>query len=170
MSNTHYFKGPVMFAKLFEGNRDKGKYAPEGGQYTIDIGLKAKDAKLVKSWNKRYKAKTYKAPYDEGVVDGLQYFQFKRKHVHKIDDLGGPPKVVDAEGNAWNKGLIGNGSVCTVKLNVYSGTYEDEAGKSWPFTAASLEGVRVDEWVPYGKDEDDDGDDEEAVPNDGIPF
>lgn len=173
---THYFRGPVMFAKVFEGNRDKGMYAPEGGQYTIDIGLKGSDVKLVKSWNKRYAPKKYKPPYDEGVDDKLEYFQFKRRHEQfnkngeLITEWSGPPKVFDDERNDWgNRGLIGNGSVCTIKLNVYNGTFTDNAGKQLPYTSVRLDGVRVDEWVEYEGNKSDDTEDDNDI-DDEIPF
>lgn len=180
-NNIVYLQGPVMFAKVFKGNRDQGMFAPPGGQYTIDIGLKGNDVKMVKGWNNRYKAKDYKPEYSEGVVKGYQYFQFKRKHEqynkdHEIiGEWSGPPKIVDEDGNDWdNRGLIGNGSVCTVKLNVNPGTYTDAKGKAWPVTFVRLEGIRVDEWVEFeGKksdDTDDDDEEEDDLPNDGIPF
>jgi hypothetical protein len=138
-SKTVYFQGPVMWAKVFGFNRDKGEYAPEGGQYTISIGLDKKAEKTVKSWNRLYTGKV--------EDDGLTYFQFKRKHTHltkdgdPIEPWSGPPVVVDAEGHGWDENtLIGNGSVCSVKLNITT------MGNK---TFVRLEGVRVDELVAY---------------------
>ena len=134
-----YMSGPVRWAKVFDHNRDKGEYAPEGGQYTIDIGLDADDAKEVKKWNRLYTGKK-----DEKA--GLTYFQFKRKHTafkndgELIEAWSGPPTVYDDEGNPWTVGLIGNDSVCTVKLAVNS------VGSK---TFVRLEGVRVDTLVPF---------------------
>jgi len=129
-----YMAGPVRWAKVFDHNRDTGEYAPEGGQYTIDIGLDAEDTKEVKGWNRLYTGK-------KDAETGLTYFQFKRKHTafkndgELIEAWSGPPALL-MEG----EGLIGNGSVCTVKLAV---------NKVGPKTFVRLEGVRVDTLVPY---------------------
>ena len=171
-----YLQGPVKWAKVFEDNRDKGKYAPADGQYEIGIGLDAKDTKEVKTWNRMYQGKDY-AKLDKNYLPGdskLTYFTFKRKHKHfktdgvtVIDEWSGPPTVLDSDGDDWNAmngggGLIGNGSACTVKLNV--NTFE---GK----TFVRLEGVRVDEHVEY---ENADGEAKEPATEenrtDGIPF
>ena len=105
----------------------------------------------------------------------LTYVTFKRKHKHFkadgetiISEWSDFPLIIDAEGNEWGTpdaiggGLIGNGSVCTVKLDV---TTVD--GR----TFVRLDGVRVDEHVEY-----DGGDGEEREPpvevnlTDGVPF
>lgn len=159
---TVYFQGPVKWAKVFEFNMDDGEYAPEGGQYTIDIGLGKKEIKEVLTWNKNYE------PKDDEDFKGVQFIKFKRKNRHLskkgklIKDWSGPPKVVDADGNPWDEDkLIGNGSICTVKLNVTEGKM---------FSFVRLEGVRVDEHVAYEPDEDDDDTDEDNENSDDIPF
>lgn len=151
-----YFKGPVKWAKVFEFNRDKGEYAPAHGMYTINIGLDNKDTKMVKGWNRLY----------TGNEDNdLTYFQFKRKHEHYnkedevIDNWSGPPVVCDAENFAWGGKLIGNGSVCTVKLAV------NKVGNK---TFVRLEGVRVEEHVEYEGEER--APVEEVNHTDGLPF
>jgi len=170
-----YLQGPVKFAKVFEFNRDKGKYAPKDGHYSIDIGLNPKDFKEVKTWNRMYKGKVW-AKMDKFYLPGdskLTYVTFKRKHKHfkadgeeVINEWSGPPTVVGLGGDDWadddgKVDLIGNGSVCTVKLDV---TTVD--GR----TFVRLEGVRVDEHVEY------EGDGEEREPateenrTDGLPF
>ena len=171
-----YLKGPVKFAKVFDFNRDKGKYAPKDGQYSIDIGLDPKNFKIVKKWNRMYQGKVWEKTdkfYLPGDSD-LTYVTFKRKHKHfkadgetVIHEWSGTPLVMDAEGNEWGTpdaeagGLIGNGSVCTIKLDV---TTVD--GR----TFVRLDGVRVEEHVEY---EGDDGDREPATEEnltDGLPF
>ena len=144
-----YLQGPVKWAKVFEGNRDKGKYAPADGSYEISIGLDAKDTKEVKTWNRMYVGKDY-GKLDKNYLPGdskLTYFTFRRKHKHfkadgetVIDEWSGAPVVCNAENHVWGKDLIGNGSVCTVKLDVT--TVE---GK----TFVRFEGLRVEEHVEY---------------------
>lgn len=162
-NTTAYFVGPVLFAQVFERNRatpEQSEYVPEGGQYKISIGLTKEDAKLVKSWNKRYEGKT-KEDFEEssktgdapeGIVDGLQYFTFRRDHIKTnkkgdvIHEWSGAPKVLNSEGEPWDTDVnIGNGSICTIKLDVYEG----RNAKGQAYTIVRLEGVRVDEHVPY---------------------
>jgi hypothetical protein len=186
MSETkyHYFTGPVMFAMVFEGNRDRGEYAPEGGQYTIDIGIKdKKDIKKIKSWNSNYKARTYKGDYGDDAEADCSYFQFKRKHILKnketgelIDDWCGPPTVLNKDNEEWgaDTGVIGNGSVCTVKLAVSDGAFIDSDGKPRTVTFVRLESLRVEEWVKYeapdSDETEDDEDDSDVDTDDEIPF
>ncbi len=169
-----YLQGPVKFAKVFEFNRDKGKYAPKDGEYNISVGLTPKDFKVVKGWNRMYQGKVWDK-LDKFYLPGdskLTYVTFKRKHKHfkmdgetVINEWSGEPTVGwqdDEKFVEWVAGeLIGNGSVCTVKLDV---TTVD--GR----TFVRLDGVRVDEHVEY------EGDGEEREPavevnmTDGIPF
>jgi hypothetical protein len=165
-----YLTGPIMFAKVFENNRDRGTYAPDGGQYTVDIGLTKESYKMARSWNKRYQAKEYDDErYGDMVDDSLQYLQFKRKHIvtkrdgEVIEEWSGPPAVKQSDNTDWeDKGMIGNGSKCTVKLAVFNGTFTNEEGKQAPYTTVRLEAIRVDDWVQYdapgsgGGDEEDD--------------
>lgn len=52
-----------------------------------------------------------------------------------------PPIIVDKDGELWNdRGLIGNGSAVTVKLETY--TSAKGAG-------SRIESVRVDDWIKY---------------------
>lgn len=183
--NAVYLQGPVMFSNVFEFNMVKNvaeggrsKYAPLGGQFTIDIGLDDKDARLVKSWNKRYKPRVYNEQYADGVVDDLSYFQFKRKNYNKVDEWGGPPIVLDENNQPWPEGtFIGNGSICTLKLDVYNGSYVDDAGVARPYTSVRLDGIRVDKLVEYhypNKEETEDEVEEEAPApkrkKKGVPF
>ena len=163
----HYIKGPVMFAKVFEHNRDVGEYAPEGGQYTIDIGVDEETTALIKSWNSNYKPKTYKEPYDENVDPDLNYFQFKRKHElynkkgELIEDWCGAPVVVDKDGEPFDD-LIWNGSICTIKLAVTEGSIPGAKGKRRKITFVRLEGVRVD--VLMDPPEEENEEEEEVTP------
>jgi len=177
-TKTVYLKGPVKFAKVFEFNRDKGKYAPKDGEYQIGVGLDKKTFKIVKKWNRMYKGTVYAAddkkhgkwflPGDED----LTYVTFKRKHKHfktdsdeVIDEWSGVPDVRDEDGIDWlinpdaAPRLIGNGSVCTIKLEVTS----DDAGR----TFVRLEAVRVDEHVEFEGEGEREPDENLS---DGIPF
>lgn len=151
-SNVNYnITGPVMWAKLRDDNRDQGEYAPEGGQYVLELGVDEDDAKLFMSWSPLYKPKTY-----EGY-DGLSFFKVKRLHFKRnkkgevIEDWSGPPRVVNSDGDEFDQN-IGNGSVCTVKINVNTlGTK----------TFVRLEAVRVEELVEY---------EDTGTPEDDVPF
>ncbi len=173
-TQTVYLQGPVKFAKVFDFNRDKGKYAPKDGEYNISVGLSPKDFKVVKGWNRMYQGKVWGKLDKFYLPDDskLTYITFKRKHKHfkadgesVIHEWSGEPLVVDHDGEVWYDGersrLIGNGSVCTVKLDV---TTVD--GK----TFVRLEGIRVDEHVEYESDGEEREPSVEVNMTDGLPF
>lgn len=157
-----YITGPVLYAKVFERNRDKGNvHVPLDpkfdGRYTIQIGVDDKITKKIKKWNRLYEGKTISEMKEktrellsdivEKHGESLRYFTFWRnnRHVLKNGDeviaWGGVPQVVDAEGEPWDPNInIGNGSVCTVKLDV---------SKTGNNTFVRLEGVRVENLVEY---------------------
>jgi hypothetical protein len=94
----------------------------------------------------------------EGVKNHLKKdddgynMQFKRPVVKEIKGkliTYEPPVVVDKDGNAWPPGVaIGSDSDVTIKLEVYEhGT--PGGGKA---KACRLQGIRVDNLVPYNKD------------------
>ena len=170
-----YLQGPVKFAKVFDFNRDKGKYAPKDGEYNISVGLSPKDFKVVKGWNRMYQGKVWEK-LDKFYLPGdskLTYVTFKRKHKHfkadgesVISEWSGPPTVINDTGLDWCIGggktdLIGNGSVCTVKLDVT--TVGDR-------TFVRLDGVRVDEHVEYETDGEEREPPVEVNMSDGVPF
>lgn len=178
-----FIEGPVMYAKVFEGNRDrtgyKGSYEKFDGMYTIMVGVPTRgdDYKKIMKWNTAYRPKSIEATdrwaednYEEkGAVPGMSYFTFKRKHNHVtnagkvIEEWGGPPRVVDSDGKTlWDpKKLIGNGSTCTVKLDVYLPEGAENA-------FVRLEGIRVDNHVPAPEKENSQDDNSDV--NDDIPF
>lgn len=167
-----YLQGPVKWAKVFEGNRNKGteKYpVAEGGQYEISFGLTAKDLKEVKSWNRLYEGKVYDKLHKDYLPGDskLTYVTFKRKHAHPkndgtiIHEWSGAPDIRADDNTPWGKALIGNGSVCTMKLDVTS-----KAGR----TFVRLEGLRVDEHVEFEGAEEDNEPPTEENRTDGIPF
>lgn len=166
-----YIKGPVLYAKVFERNRDKRTDyidAKFDGRYSINIGVGGDLADKVKTWNRLYEGKTIteqiakaKKMKDEArealeaiVAEhgDLRYFEFWRNHKHvtkadeEIEAWGGAPTVVDSANFAFDpKVNIGNGSVCTIKLSV------NTVGRN---TYVRLEGVRVEDLVEFeGADE-----------------
>lgn len=154
--STVYFTGPCLFAKVFESNRQpEDKYTPKGGQYQIMIGLDDDDFEMVEEWVPLYRAKTVKKlekknkKVPEAMDPDLNYITFKRNHAVYDEDgnekrVNGAPEVVDLDGNPWEGGLIGNGSIVTVRLDKYDGE-----GNTGPYTKLTLDGIRIDEHVPY---------------------
>lgn len=162
---TAYLQGPVLYACVFPSNMKKeGQYVPEGGEYTIMIGLDKEDAKLVKKWNRLYVGKdrdAFEEPKQgsdeprevpEGFVDGVLYFTFRRrnkvwkKNGELIEEWSGAPEVVDADDNPWDpEVMIGNGSICSIKLDVFMG--KNAEGKD--YTSVRIDKIRVDQHVPF---------------------
>lgn len=131
-------EGISNWAKVFENNRDTNEdFHGEGGAYTIDVQLEKEELDKLTNSGSRLKPKLT----DDGIS-----IRFKRKHVHPagIEELGGPPKVVDAEKNPFpEKTLIGNGS----KVKVYVSVYDTKMGKG-----TRLEGIQVTDLVEYEGD------------------
>jgi hypothetical protein len=108
--------GPIEWAKVFETNRDmtgyEGAYVDFEGAYTVQQIL-SKD-----EYAKLQAAGTQKKPNQKRLMDGELMIKFERKHKitsrdgKVIPQAGGAPKVMNADGTAWDKevnGLIGNG-------------------------------------------------------------
>lgn len=173
--STVYLQGPVMYPRVTEDTKTLGyedQYKDYGGMYQVVIGLDDEDAEAVMKWNRMYEPKELGDKgytEDKGAVEGKKYFTFKRRHNHmdkKGETIGawsGPPEVVDAYGNPWDMDVaIGNGSICTVKLDVTK-------PKGSKITYVRLEKIRVDEHEPY----EGGGVEEEEVDkpaNEPIPF
>lgn len=137
-TEIYYWSGKVNWAKVYKPDE---KYK----NYTVDFYPDNPDE--IPASGLTLEAKTN----EDGV-----YFRIKRP-VEKIikDELVhfGPPKVFLNTGEVDENGvpkvepftkLIGNGSRVTLKVQVYT------AGK---FVGHRLESVRVDEHVPYEKDD-----------------
>ena len=110
-------KGKLRWAKVFPFNKDMNEdYHGPGGAYTVEVLLEPDQMKVFQDTGSRLRPKV--------TEDGLTV-TFKRKHDNPIaPDLGGPPRVVDAEGNDWSGGgdgpsLIGNDSEGEVWFDVY---------------------------------------------------
>lgn len=142
MSTTQLIEleGIANWAKVFEFNKDKNEeFHGEGGAYTLDVQLEKEELDKLTESGSRLKPKLG----DDGIS-----IRFKRKHIHPggITDLGGPPKVVDADKNPFPEGtLIGNGS----KVRVYVTVYDTKLGKG-----TRLEGVQVLDLVEYESEND----------------
>ena len=105
-----------------------------------------------------------KAKIDQLIKDGIKnelkkdddgYFIAFSRPPEKIDRSGRrfpltPVEVVDKDGKAFD-GRIGNGSDCTIKLEVYGG--KRPGGLAGTYKAARLAGIRVDNLVPYDPSE-----------------
>lgn len=148
--------GTTKYAKVFERNRDLGSDENEGslraleagGMYSINIWpddvaefeveLESKGANMSPMGHPLIRTS------DEGP-----YSVFRRGHNcpkndkgEDIKEFGGPPKVVDVDGNPWDPDVnIGNGSKCEVAFDVW--------GKGW----TKLRGVRVLELVEWIEDD-----------------
>lgn len=133
--------GKASWAKIYERNRDINEaYHGAGGAYTIDVLLEKEELDKLTASGSRLKPRLS----DDGIS-----IKFKRKHVHPagIEALGGPPQVVDAEGNEWDK-YLGNGSTVTVAVDVY----DTKMGKG-----TRLTGVKVLEYVAPPEPEEGEG-------------
>ena len=114
-TKTIELKGTLEWAKLFEGNRDKGQYDEDtDGATTVDILLDSSNLKTMQDAGVR----------KSGKVEGdLTRVKFKRGWADQYgrDWAAGPPKVFGPTGNEWgsNDGLIGNGSEGIVFVEVY---------------------------------------------------
>lgn len=133
-SKTEYIRGKAMWAKLFERNRDTGEYHTEtDGVTSIEVVLEKEELDKLKATGSRLRPKV--------TDDGLSV-RFRRPWKHRsIEEFGGPPQVVDAEGKEWDDGVsIGNGSEVEVAIEVY----DTSMGKG-----TRLTGVKVLEHVSY---------------------
>lgn len=128
-------EGTALWAKLFERNKDRNEdFHGPGGGYTVDVVLEKDQLDIVTKSGSRLKPKMV----EEGIAIG-----FKRRHTHPagIEELGGPPRVADADKNLWDDSVnIGNGS----KVRVYFSVYDTKMGKG-----TRLEGVQVLDLVEY---------------------
>lgn len=161
MADEFYITGPVKWAKVYKPDT---KF-DDNGIYSIQVYLDDESKAIVKKSGLRVAAKA-----DE---DG-EYITLRRKKVvwfgpKEGDKDIGPPIVVDENNKDFDK-LIGNGSVCTCKFEVYP-------TKKGP--GHRLLKVRVDQWVEYEKPNDDEVEEvpeEEPAPKPkaakgkGMPF
>ena len=148
--------GSIEWAKVFETNRDmtgyEGAYVDFEGAYTVQQIL-AKD-----EYAKLQAAGTQKKPNQKRLMDGELMIKFERKHKitsrdgKVIPQAGGAPKVMNADGTAWDKevnGLIGNGSTAEV-TNLIT-TFKGNDGKMYSRT--TMTEVKIIEHIPVEEKE-----------------
>jgi len=140
-STTQYITGTAMWAKVFAHNKDANvDFHGPGGAYVVDLTVDKEELDSFVATG----ARTTPKATDEGMS-----IKFKRKHTHPtIPAFGGPPQVVDADKQAWDGTLIGNGSTLEIAYTVY----DTKLGKG-----TRMEGVRVIEHVALPPMEGDSG-------------
>jgi len=162
MAKIITFTGTAEWAKLSEDNRDLGddqsdkgkKIADNGGQYSLNFYFD--DPEVAEATMIANKVSMVNLGYP--VIkenDGRKFIKPFRYHNptvtrngQTITGTGGPPRVIDSEGNDWDpEVLIGNGSQVMVAIELYPANNK---------MFMRLKGVRVDELVEYdaGKDVD----------------
>lgn len=128
--STHYFTGKSQWAKVHKPDEKYGKYS-------IDVLLDMTQYKDMKALGLKNNGK----PDDSGKM----WVTFRRNK----DD--GAPVVVDAAGEP-SQDTIGNGSTCTVKLDV-----EKFVSKKYgAVTRSTMQSVRIDELVIYDPEKKED--------------
>ena len=141
-TKTLEIHGILEWAKLFEDDRDNGEYDVEtDGATSIDIIVDPANQAIIEAAGVRKKAR----PDPDGR--GVRY-AFKRawKDKYEREWAEGPPRIFTPAGNAWSKeedGLIGNGSVGVVYLDVWSGKMG---------VGSRLSGVQVIDHVTFSKE------------------
>lgn len=133
-----YLTGKAHWAKLFERNRDTADFHKEtDGVTSVQLELDQSEYEKLKEVGSRLRPK---------VMDDKVMVNIRRPWVHlAIEEFGGPPQVVDADGQDWDDGVsIGNMSEVEVAVDVY----DTKMGKG-----TRLAGVRVLDLVPYESEE-----------------
>lgn len=153
MATAFYeFTGPVRWAKVWPNQIDM-KFAtgsPSGGHWSVVMTLDEVDAKLYNALGLKGKAANDEAVAIDKIKRkdksdlqvGDAVFRRYEKHPKK-GPLGAPAVLGVEEGTA-----IGNGSVCTAKLEVYSYPAPDGTNGF----ASRLVSLTVDNLVAYVKD------------------
>ena len=130
-TQTVYLSGKAYWAKVFKVD---DKY----GKHSIEVELDLDSIKIFDELGLKNK------PNQEGRVsfrrdpEGMVYKD-------KLQVRAGAPLILDHENQPTTK-LIGNGSLVTIKVQVYD--YDNKFGKG---KGSRLESVRVDELVEYVK-------------------
>lgn len=131
------FTGPCKYARVWEGQIDRKYETPEkGGKWGIIVNLAPEDVKLWNSLGTRGKPQRLADPEKNRDVGDLQLTRFE---FNKFGPLGAPKVIGVEEGTS-----IGNGSIVTVRVEVYPFTYNGVPGRG-----ARLDTVKVNELVPY---------------------
>jgi hypothetical protein len=146
------FTGPVRWAKVWPAQVDR-KFATDnaGGNWSLIMTLDDKQQKLYNALGTKtgaineddlaiLKIKAKKKGKEINAEIGDVTFRRNERHP-KLGELGSPAVFGVNEGTS-----LGNGSVCTVKVEVYPYTFEGQSGN-----AARLVSVTVNELVEYVK-------------------
>lgn len=136
-------RGILDYAKVLGAARphtgepryDKGPY------WSVDITPDAKSMKLVKEFGIADKLRD-PSPKDKTRVGKDKFLSLRVLEKRANGELNTPPKVVNLQGEDWDAGLIGNGSVGDIKVRVV------EYGKGIQ-KGVYLQALRVLDHVPY---------------------
>lgn len=155
---TTKLKGKAFWARVYEGNHDE-----YGGKEFYKITVALDDESWVK-FNKTGSGLKPKAVSSDDDTLGITFRRDVKgksgiKNGKKWEIPGGPPQVVDADGDEMTD-LIGNESLVEVAVDFYKVKNGPMKGKK----GHRLEGVKVLELVHYeAPDEDDESEDD-------VPF
>lgn len=134
-TETFHFSGPCRWAKVHQPDKMYDKYS-------IDVQLSGDELETFKAIKLRNTVKE----------DGWVTFRRDPKHTVYINGEkvpAGPPKVLDASGRPLAD-LVGNGSLVTIRITVYS--YNNSYGKG---KGSRLESIVVNKLEKYeGRTED----------------
>ena len=130
-TRTIELTGPIMWAHIFEENRDmngyEGAYREHDGAYTVEIGLDKDQFQALKDIGSAKRAKDIDGKEDRYDPD-YKWVKLVRKHKDRFDWASGEPKVVDSTDSPWtfeHEGEVYNGSECTVTVSVYDTSYRN---------------------------------------------
>jgi len=127
-TQVYYWSGEAQWAKVYdEGDK-------EYQNWQIEVALDKESRRLFDESGSRLEFRK--------SDDGKEYIKIRRPWEKKIGDKlrkFDPPPVLDKDGNPTDV-LIGNGSLVTVKVEVY----DTKKGKG-----TRLEAIRIDKLVPY---------------------
>lgn len=156
-TKTYEFTGPVKWAKVWEKQLDR-KFAftkdllgntvptPYGGKWDIVVNLKGDELAKFQALGTKLKAARLDDP-EMGIEKGD--VRFKRTEFHPKLGALNPPVVTGVEPGT----AIGNGSNCTVSVDVYD--YPQPDGTKG--FAVRLKSVHVNDLVEYVKSVEQEG-------------
>jgi hypothetical protein len=123
------YVGYLYYAKLFESNYDDGDHHKNTqGQFNaVFVPIDEDTLQQMKDDGCPEESMGYTMFKPFKQADDAISYKIKRSRVHqKVEDFSGPPKVFDwTEGvsdKRWDEdtdGMIGNGTLARIKLNIY---------------------------------------------------
>jgi hypothetical protein len=144
-TEIHYLSGKVKWVRAHTPNAY--------GDYKLDLYPTNESLKLILEWKSRGLKNMVRK--DD---DGETFVSFKRPASKTIRNkvVGfAPPEIVDKNGDPVRDIQIGNGSDCTIKVAVYTFKPPGGGGQDGKTgIAARLEAIRIDNLVPFNRDED----------------